>query len=480
MKLALVSLDKFEGAPHLGIAYIASYVRKYGGFNDIVIIDKEDSIKAVKREKPDIVGITSPTRDFKEAVATAEKIKSDFGLPTIVGGVHITELPSTLPSSFDIGVLGEGEETMLELMQMYDKHGGFPKELLKGVKGIAFHDNGHASVTEMRPFIKDLDRVPYPARDLMNMEFYLKPGRTVPDKISIGTTMMTSRGCPFNCIYCASPHFWRRTTRFHSAEYVAGEMELLAEKYKVETIRIWDDLFSVNIPRLEEIVKLVRDAGLHEKIEFYCYGRANLMNEKICKLLKQMNVKYLSFGLESGSEKVLKYLKKNSVTAEQNRRAVELSKRFGFTIDATFIFGAPNETKEDMQKTFELIKNKSIDRALAFSITPYPGTELWKYVKNEGIVKDVDDIDWKGIDLRRFNEKTYMNKNMSMGEFIEEFNKIEKYISEVKNARIPKIPLKYLLNRRLIRRYLSDWRGFSREVVNAIRLKILKKTGSAS
>jgi len=478
MRIALVFLDKLEGAPHLGIAYIASYVRKYGGFNDIVIIDKEDPVKAMKKQKPDIVGITSVTKEFKLATALADTIKSDFDVPTILGGVHVTELPHTLPPSFDIGVLGEGEETMLELMKMYEKRGEFKKDLLKDVRGVAFHDNGRILVTEQRPFIEPLDRIPYPARDLLNMDFYLKPGRTVPDKITVGTTMMTSRGCPYNCIFCASPHFWRRTTRFHSPEYVVGEIGMLAEKYKVQSIRIWDDLFTTNIGRLKEIVRLTRAAGLHEKIDFYCYGRANLMTEEVCKLLKQMNVRYLSFGLESGSDKVLGYLKRGTVTAEQNRSAVELCKKFGFVIDATFIFGTPGETREDVQKTFDLMKNDAIDRALAFPLTPYPGTELWELVKRDGAVKDEKDVDWETVDTRRFDEKLYMNKSMGQKEFLEQFDAAQKYIREVKNARLPRMSLKYMLNPMFIKRFLSDWRGFSKEAINAVRnavrLKIVK------
>jgi magnesium-protoporphyrin IX monomethyl ester (oxidative) cyclase len=476
MKIALAFLDRLEGAPPLGIAYIASYIRKYGGFNDIIIIDKEDPIKAVKRNNPDIVGITSITKTFNQAIATAEKIKSDSDIATIIGGVHITELPRTLPVCFDVGVLGEGEQTMLELVQTYEKYGEFRNNLLKKIKGLAFHNNNHVFVTEQRPFIEPIDKIPYPARDLLKMkEFYLKPGRTVPDKVCIGTTMMTSRGCPYNCVYCASPQFWRRITRFHSAEYVVGEIELLAEKYKVEAIHIWDDLFATNIKRLEEVVKLLKEKRLNEKIDFYCYGRANLMTPQMCKLLKEMNVRYISFGLESGSEKILNYLKKGTVSAEQNKKAVELCKKFGFIIEGTFIFGSPDENKDDIQKSLELMKNKALDRAIACSLTPYPGTELWEYVKQRGLVKDYNEIDWERVDLRQFNEKIYMNKKMSKKEFLEQFTAIRELTNE-KNARVPKIPLKYILNLKLIKRLLSDWRNFSNEIINVVKYKIFKKT----
>lgn len=480
MKIGLVFLDKLEGAPPLSIAYIASYIRKYGGFNDIVIIDKEDPIKAVKRKKPDVVGITSVSGDFKKAVSTSEKIKSDFGLPTIIGGVHITELPDTLPKSFDIGVIGEGEETMLELMQMYEKYEEFQKKLLKKVKGVVFHNNGKKYITQQRPFIEPLDKIPYPARDLLKMKFYLKPGRTVPNKISVGTTMMTSRGCPYNCRFCASPNFWRRKTRFHSAEYVVNEIELLSEKYKVETIRIWDDLFTTNLKRLKKIINLIRSAGLNEKIDFYCYGRANVMTKEICDLLKQMNVRYISFGLESGSEKILRYLKRKTVTAEQNRRAIELCKKCGFIVDGTFIFGTPGETKEDMQKSFELIKNGSLDRVGAFPLTPYPGTEFWEYFKKEKSI-NVNKMDWdKFITNKKFDEELYINKNMDVKDFFNKFDVIQKYIKEVKNAHIPKLHLKHLLNPQLIKRVLSDWRRFSKEAINAASLKILNKERTVS
>lgn len=475
MKIGLVFLDKFEAAPPLSLAYIASYIREYGGLNDIVIIDKEDPIKAVKREKPDIVGITSVTKDFKKAIETAETIKSIFDITTIIGGVHITELPHTLPKSFDLGVLGEGEEATLELMQIYEKYGEFRKDLLKRVKGVVFRENDRLYITKQRPFIEPLDKIPYPARDLLRMDFYLKPSRTVPDKISIGTTMMTSRGCPYNCVYCASPKFWKNKTRFHSAEYVFNEIKFLEENYRVKAIRIWDDLFTVNIKRLEELVKLIRGAGLHEKIEFYCYGRANVMTEEICKLIKKMNVRYISFGFESNSERILNYLKKGTVKVEQNENALKMCKKFGFFIDGTFIFGTPGETKDDMEKSFELIKNNDLDRALAFTLTPFPGTELWEYAKKEGVVDDERGVEWEAIDLRQFSKSIYMNKAMSPKEFLEEFSAIQKYISEVKNTHIPRLELKYFFNPKFIKRFLSNWRGFSKEFINAALLRFFKR-----
>jgi magnesium-protoporphyrin IX monomethyl ester (oxidative) cyclase len=371
-----------------------------------------------------------------------------------------------------LGVLGEGEETMLELMRIYEKYGEFKKDSLKKVKGVVFNENGRFHITERRPFIEPLDKIPYPARDLLNMDFYLKPSRMVPDKISIGTTMMTSRGCPYSCVYCASPQFWRKKTRFHSAKYVFGEMKFLEEKYKVKTIRIWDDLFTVNTKRLRELVDLIRSDGLHEKIEFYCYGRANLMTEDICKLIKKMNVKYISFGFESNSERVLNYLKRGTVTVKQNENALKLCKKYGFVTDGTFIFGTPGETKEDMEKTFDLIKNENLDRALAFTLTPFPGTEIWEYAKSIGVLKNENEIDWQKIDLRKFSENIYMNKAMTKQEFLKEFDTIQKYISEVKNTSIPQIELKYLFNPHFIRRFLSNWRGFSNEFINGVKIKL--------
>ncbi|TFH46852.1 MAG: B12-binding domain-containing radical SAM protein, partial [ANME-2 cluster archaeon] len=299
--------------PHLGLGYIAAYLREYSHFDKIKIINGDDPEKLLSL-KPDIVGISSVSQNFNRAIYYGEMIKKELDIPLIVGGIHISALPHTLPDCFDIAVIGEGEQTMLELLEMFDKN-GLDQAKLEQINGIAFHDNTKIQITERREVIDPLDRIPFPARDLLNVGSH--------------TSMMTSRGCPYKCVFCSSSMYWNKT-RYFSAEYVVEEIKELVDKYKVNMIDFWDDLFIANKKRLEQISRLLKEEGITDKVSFNCQARANLIDNQTLMNLKNMNTNQLSFGFESGAQNVLNYLKKKSVTVEQNRNAVFLSKKYGF------------------------------------------------------------------------------------------------------------------------------------------------------
>ena len=290
MKLALTAsladIIRTCGHPPLGIAFIASYLRKYGNFHNTIIIDKEDEMKRIRDEKPDVLGISLHSIEVESGIKLAKKVKSEFDIPVIVGGAHYTFMPKTLPDCFDVAVMREGEHTTLELMQLFERTGGFNPDDLKKIKGIAYHKNNNIEITEGRGLIKDLDIVPLPARDLLKMEeYYLKPRRIFRGYLRRGTHMMSSRGCPYKCVYCCSSKFWK-TIRFHSAERVLEEFKELINKYKVEAITLYDDLFIADKKRLRKISELVQQE-IPGKLIFNCQGRANLMNDETCKLLKK-------------------------------------------------------------------------------------------------------------------------------------------------------------------------------------------------
>ena len=267
MKLALTSVDEVENLPPLGLGYLASYLRKYHDFDNTIIVDKEDQLGRIKKEKPDVVGISATTIDFNKALNLAEQVKERFDLPILVGGFHTTALPHTLQECFDVGVMGEGEETIVELVKLYEDKGEFSPERLEKIQGICYHDNDKVKQTPRRPIIEPMDNIPYPARDLMKInEYYLKPARHTYDKLSRGTSIITTRGCMFKCVFCSQTGFWQHTMRFHSPEYVVGEMRELIKNYpKIEMIRIMDDLFVVKPSRIKRISEMVVEEGLNEK-----------------------------------------------------------------------------------------------------------------------------------------------------------------------------------------------------------------------
>ena len=322
MRLALVTAEwetplSTMVYPPLGIGYIASYLRKYQGLRDIVVIDGamgEDVLEKTELHEPDIIGISSASLEFSNAIRYGIEIKEKFNIPVVIGGPHISALPHTLPPCFDIGVIGEGEQTMLELVKLYESEGGFDKKRLREINGIAYHEDDGVTITERRELIEPLDKIPYPALNLYKMEeYYLKERDHMIGGFGRGVSLMTSRGCVYRCIYCGSSHFWRRI-RYHSAERVVGEIEHMVEKYKVNCINIFDDLFIFSRKRLKNIVELIKENRINERVKFVCQVRANLINDEICRLLKEMGVVHMGFGLETGSEDVLSHIKGGKVS----------------------------------------------------------------------------------------------------------------------------------------------------------------------
>ncbi len=456
-RLVLTNIETFRsgsgGHPPLGIAYLASYLMKYLDFHDIFIIDKpKNYFEAIKKLRPDIVGIGYCTMDVLVAKKLAEQIKSNLKIPVIAGGQHISQIPHTLPEPFDVCTIGESEQTLLELMKLFLK-----KQRLSGLKhvpGIAFHNSGKVIVNQKRPLIRPLDKIPPPARDLFNMKSYLAPRRSVSDKkLSRGTHMFTSRGCPFKCVFCSSSHFWNRI-RYNSARYVVDEMEMLVDKYRVEGILIFDDLFAGDTDRMREIVRLMKERGLKDKLNFRCYTRVQLVaDEERCKIMREIGVTDLSLGFESASQKVLSYLKDGNVTVEQSKKALKNAKKFGFAVHGCFILGSPIETKEDMLKTLKFIRNNPMDTIDLCVLTPLPGSRLWSWAKDKGFVNDDMDFSVLNTMPANLNDMIYMKTTMKRDEFEEIYYMIKKEVDNL-NFTID-FKARHLLSLHLWKRILS-------------------------
>jgi len=362
----------------LGTSYLASYLRKYGGFNDIEILDVGQSFDVGKFDV-DVVGISSITQHFNIAKEITEKIKRGSNSLVLVGGHHITGLPNSLCENMDVAVMGEGEQTVLEIMQAYEKN----HLNLSTINGVAYWEGGNLKFTSKREQIKPLDKIPFPARDLMHIG---------PHRVH----MFTSRGCPYQCVFCSSAFFWK-TVRFHSAKYVVAEICDIIEKYKPMCINFSDDLFIANKLRLRKISRMIRERGIHREVEFRCTARANLINNEVATLLKAMNLRTATMGLESGSNRILQYLKGNSVTVEQNEKAVKILKKHDLLVSATLVIGSPTETKEEMLQTYRLIERTELDGGDTYVLVPFPGTKVWEYAEKAGKVSD--NMDWSRFDM---------------------------------------------------------------------------------
>ena len=254
--LVLVNVNKgFEGGIlPLGLCSISAYLKHYGDIQDIVLLDSNCQDIYNDFTPKDVVGISAVSQTLKEAISFAQFVKRLYpGLPIILGGVHISTYQE-LPECFDFGVIGEGEETMLELMRL----DSLTIENISKIAGICYHKDGITVTTEPRGLIHPLDRIPLPDRSIADMGFYLQNRQIIPYHTGRSLTIMTSRGCPYKCIFCSTKTHWQ-TFRGFSSERVIHEIEMLINEYQVEIIHIFDDLFVADRKRFHEIQKAIVD-----------------------------------------------------------------------------------------------------------------------------------------------------------------------------------------------------------------------------
>ncbi|MEE9543699.1 MAG: radical SAM protein, partial [Thermodesulfobacteriota bacterium] len=392
MKILLISainphVESETRYPQLGLGYLVSYIRKRLGANahEFKVVNREVE-KELDAFKPDIVGISCFSSNYgivKEYASLCKK----RSIPVIVGGIHISLLPESFTSDMDVGVFHEGEVTMTELVELYDRTGRFDAEELSSTKGVFYRGDGRLVFTEQRELIKNIDEIPMPARELLNVS---------------GThlSMFSSRGCPYRCIFCASSRYWS-TTRFASARYVADEIKELYHNYGAKLISFYDDLFVIKKKRIEELITLLDADGILGRVSFSCSARANLVDDSMVKLLKELGVVSVALGLESGHPRVLKYLKGGDVTVEDNRAAVKALTGQGITANAAFIIGSPSETMDEVRTTYNFIKTVPLSNFNVYVMTPLPGTPVWaEAVKNGLISEDFDD--WASLDAVHF------------------------------------------------------------------------------
>ena len=431
LKLLLVFvLDENDDnyTPPLGLGSIASYIKEYSKKEVDIKIITNNYKKNIDIFEPDIVGISSITKNYEIAKKVSAYCRNK-GIYNIIGGVHITALPGSFDKSMNLGVIGEGESTFLDILNYFDGKEVNQKDLKK-IQGIIYWKNNEIITNKRRKLIKNLDDIPPPAKELINI------------KRNSNAPIISSRGCPYRCVFCSNPLFWSRTVRMHSAEYVINEIKELIERYNPKYIQFWDDLFILNIKRLREIADFIRKNRINKKVGFIISARANLITEEVARLLKEMNVIEVAIGFESGSEEILKYLKQGTTTVNDNYNAIKIIKKYKINVTGFFIIGAPMDTKKTIRQTLNFIKKNPIDTVNLFILTPYPGTPLWDYALNKRLVSN--DMNWTALnrtyDPSRPEEVISVCENLTKKEiagFYKEFlryNRIKKGKQLLKNA----------------------------------------------
>lgn len=371
----------------LGIGYLGAVLEKEGF--EVKIFDApplgwgiKRIVSEAKKFLPDFIGLSVSTADFNKAVKLAKALKKGLDVPIIIGGPHVTALPKEVMrfSCFDIGIIGEAEETIVELIWALVKKGN-----LRKVAGIIFRERKAIIKTTPRLYIKNLDSLPFPARHLMPLLSSYHPTPATYKKFPVGT-MITSRGCPYQCSFCFRGIFGNQW-RFRSPENVVAEMEELIANFGAAEIRIWDDTFNIDPERVKAICRLIIRRGL--KIPWTCLGRVDRVDRQMLTLMRKAGCWQISYGIESGNEKVLAGLGKG-ITKKMAQKAIETTSQTGIRSMGFFILGLPGETGESMRETIEFAKNLPLSAANFSIATPYPGTKLWSLAKKRGFLKNID------------------------------------------------------------------------------------------
>jgi anaerobic magnesium-protoporphyrin IX monomethyl ester cyclase len=360
--------------PPLGLGYIAASLRKHGVSVDLVdctFLTREEAIARVKRPKPEIIGFYSMFSMKRTSVEMAKLLRNNCDL-LVVGGPLPTLDPTSYLDVFDVVVLGEGEEAMVEIADCHERGVGF-----SGVRGIAYKDDGDVKLTSSRGFVEDLDSLPFPSRDLFDNDAYKRHYlRRFGYSIS---PLITSRGCPFSCDFCSRPVFGQ-SFRARSAANVVDEVEEVAG---LGYDRVWfaDDCFTLDRQRLVAVCGELAKRRL--RVGWECLSRVDTFDRDAAVKMRLAGCVRVFFGIESGTDAVLGLMRKQ-ITVEQARRAVYAAKEAGLQVGAFFILGYPGENDRTVLDTVRFASGLPLDY-LSFTLPyPIPGTALFERVKNNG------------------------------------------------------------------------------------------------
>ena len=406
--------------PSIGLCSLAAFIREKGFETQILDaynngLTPGNSLAKILEFSPTHVGITAMTSNISFAGEFAKLVKkAKPDIITIIGGTHITALPEETMRQFpwfDIGVLGEGEETITEILNLPADLAG---AALDNVKGIIYRSgNDVLKKTDSRGFIKNLDLLPYPAWDLL--AGFPKLYRLTPTNFRRlpATSLVTSRGCPYQCTFCDRSVFGNRY-RFFSIDYVIGMINDLRIKYGIREICFYDDTFTVNRSRLTAFCEYLVKNKI--KLSWSCLGRVDFADEGLLRLMKKAGCWLISYGIESASSEILALYRKNT-TIDQIINAVTVTKRVGISARGFFIIGGPLETDITIQQLKDLLKRIPLDDIHLSFYTPIPGSELYDISQQYGVF----DRDWGKAHVYNLN---YIPNGLTA-------EKLEKYRSDL-------------------------------------------------
>lgn len=424
MKTALIAppypLEEAPSPP-LGICYVAASFEAAGShvriFDYIVRGYTPEKLKMeLDTYKPDVVGTNSVTMNFYAAAGILKTAKEHRpGIITIMGGPHVSfDYADTLAAfpEIDVIVIGEGEETLKELIPvLHDKSAWY------GIKGLAFMDKRRLITTDPRPFLKDLDSLPLPARHLLPVSRYQALGYPV--------SIITSRGCPNKCIFCQGRRMVGMRVRYRSHERVVDEIEDILS-YGFTRINIADDFFTSNKKRVRLFCDEVMKRGL--KFSWSAFARVDSCSKEVLETMLKAGCDTVSFGIESGNPEMLKRIKKG-ITLDQVRNAISMCKEVGMGVFLSFMVGLPGETSKTLEDTHNFAEELDVPMGYHF-LAPFPGTTLWEELDQYDL--EILTHNWDRYDANRAITQTSNVTEQDINAFVGKYEiEIEKCWQEI-------------------------------------------------
>ncbi len=380
--------------PPLNLMYLASYLQKAGHVVKILDlyagpVSKNEVLGKVKAFGPVVTGFATYPGGIDEVYALSKEIKLLLPASYIVlGGLYASYLPEVCLAACpaDAVVIGEGEETLAELVFALEK-----KEELSGIAGICRRKDGSTVRTGVRPLAEDLDALPWPAYELINFDLYrLPPTRAV--RHGRVSSVLSARGCNYNCSFCSHHYGYNCRVRLRSPENVVEELAHVSEQYGVTEFRFEDCTFTADPARVKKICALIAEKKL--QVVWNCDARADTASDELFAAMRGAGCRRVFLGVESGSQKLLGALSANKdLRLDQVRNAVKLAKKYGLRVNCSFVLGLPGETRETAEETFNFALELDPDYAMFSVLAPVVGSKLFEQAVKEG---KIDVPDYRG------------------------------------------------------------------------------------
>ena len=397
IRISLIQNNAFlskENMPPLGLIYLSAYLKKKG-ITDVHILDLmlsktpkkvlADYLKKLDHSSHNLIGfyMNTPTRFVvKDAIKMTREIVPNAVI--CAGGPHPTlDRESTLSNcgGLDFLVAGEGEETFYECVKTLSDD--FNLRSLEKISGVSLKRGSAIVHNPLRPRIKDLDIIPFPDRDAVDIKSYRFSFPVLDEGLQkklIPTSFISSRGCPYDCIFCSVADQWGRMATYHSTERVYDEIKYLIEKYKFNAIYFFDDTFTLNRNRVLEICEKILERNLN--FHWFCEIRANTVDRELLSFMYKAGLRSVAMGVESASPRILKDIIKKGISIEEATEAIEVCKELGIFIKTFLSFSYPEETLDDVKMSLDYAKEIKPDAMSMTKLILYPGTPLFKHARS--------------------------------------------------------------------------------------------------